>query len=144
MAESVHNLSLTSGCLSAWRKAKMVKHNNSKLISLLRKFWKCPWFHPCVVIPNQHFHKKWARRVKTWLDQPIQKKIRRERRKAKAAKLAPRPAAGPLKPLVHCPTQKVILSAKSFVITTYPLKYYSIIRSLSWVEASHLKSLRFS
>eukprot|EP01036_Dinobryon_divergens_P033418 gene33418-43198_t len=64
----------------------MVKHNN--------------------VVPNQHFHKKWARRVKTWLDQPAQKKIRRERRKLKAAKLAPRPAAGPLKPLVHCPTQK--------------------------------------
>jgi len=66
--------------------AKMVKHNN--------------------VIPYQHFHKKWARRVKTWLDQPAQKKIRRERRKEKAAKLAPRPASGPLRPLVHCPTQK--------------------------------------
>jgi len=44
--------------------------------------------------------------VKTWLDQPSQKKIRRERRKEKAAKIAPRPASGPLRPLVHCPTQK--------------------------------------
>lgn len=58
------------------------------------------------VVPNQHFHKKWARRVKTWLDQPKQKKARREARKVKAAKLAPRPAAGALRPLVHCMTQK--------------------------------------
>mmetsp|Transcript_31920 Transcript_31920/g.45955 ORF Transcript_31920/g.45955 Transcript_31920/m.45955 type:complete len:215 (-) Transcript_31920:60-704(-) len=64
----------------------MVKHNN--------------------VVPNQHFHKKWARRVKTWFDQPAQKKIRRERRKLKAAQVAPRPAAGSLRPLVRCPTQK--------------------------------------
>jgi large subunit ribosomal protein L13e len=64
----------------------MVKHNN--------------------VVPFQHFHKKWARRVKTWLEQPIQKKIRRDRRKEKAAALAPRPASGPLRPVVHCPTQK--------------------------------------
>jgi large subunit ribosomal protein L13e len=64
----------------------MVKHNN--------------------VIPFQHFHKKWARRVKTWLDQPVQKRIRSDKRKIKAAKLAPRPASGALRPLVHCPTQK--------------------------------------
>ena len=64
----------------------MVKHNN--------------------VIPNQHFHKKWQRRVKTWLDQPAQKKIRRAARKEKAAKMAPAPTSGALRPLVHCPTQK--------------------------------------
>mmetsp|Transcript_26497 Transcript_26497/g.39355 ORF Transcript_26497/g.39355 Transcript_26497/m.39355 type:complete len:205 (-) Transcript_26497:90-704(-) len=58
------------------------------------------------VVPNQHFHKDWDKRVKTWFQQPIQKKIRRERRKLKAARLAPRPASGPLRPLVHCPTQK--------------------------------------
>jgi large subunit ribosomal protein L13e len=63
----------------------------------------------CIVIPFQHFHKKWARRVRTWLDQPAQKRIRRERRKLKAAKVAPRPASGPLRPLVHAPTQKVRL-----------------------------------
>ena len=64
----------------------MVKHNN--------------------VIPNQHFHKKWQRRVKTWLDQPAQKKIRRTARKEKAAAMAPAPVSGALRPLVHCPTQK--------------------------------------
>lgn len=64
----------------------MVKHNN--------------------VVPNQHFHKRWARRVKTWFAQPVQKKLRRDKRKTKAAAIAPRPAAGALRPLVHCPTQK--------------------------------------
>jgi large subunit ribosomal protein L13e len=58
------------------------------------------------VVPNQHFHKKWQRRVKTWLQQPIQKKLRRDKRRVKAAEIAPRPVAGPLRPLVHCPTQK--------------------------------------
>ena len=40
------------------------------------------------VIANQHFHKDWQNRVKTWFQQPKQKKIRREKRKIKAAKLA--------------------------------------------------------
>uniref|UniRef100_A0A7S2UYA0 60S ribosomal protein L13 n=1 Tax=Fibrocapsa japonica TaxID=94617 RepID=A0A7S2UYA0_9STRA len=64
----------------------MVKHNN--------------------VVPNVHCHKKWQRRVKTWFDQPAKKKNRRLARKAKAAKLAPRPVSGLLRPVVHCSTQK--------------------------------------
>jgi len=70
------------------------------------------FYHYCILIiiilaiVQQHFHKKWQRRVKTWLDQPAQKKIRRERRKIKAAENSPRPASGALRPLVHCPTQK--------------------------------------
>jgi len=63
----------------------MVKHNN--------------------VIPNQHFKKDWQRYVKTWFDQPAQKKIRRDRRIAKATKMAPRPTHN-LKPVVRCPTNK--------------------------------------
>ncbi|CAM9277941.1 unnamed protein product [Choristocarpus tenellus] len=63
----------------------MVKHNN--------------------VLPNQHFHKKWQRRVRTWFDQPAKKKIRRQKRQAKAAKMAPRPTEL-LRPAVHCPTIK--------------------------------------
>mmetsp|Transcript_66130 Transcript_66130/g.142770 ORF Transcript_66130/g.142770 Transcript_66130/m.142770 type:complete len:205 (+) Transcript_66130:20-634(+) len=62
----------------------MVKHNN--------------------VVPNAHFHKKWQTRVKTWFDQPAKKKSRRLKRAAKAAAMAPRPASGPLRPAVHCPT----------------------------------------
>uniref|UniRef100_A0A7R9WAC9 60S ribosomal protein L13 n=1 Tax=Pseudictyota dubia TaxID=2749911 RepID=A0A7R9WAC9_9STRA len=64
----------------------MVKHNN--------------------VVPNQHFHKQWQNRVKTWFDQPAKKKARRAARKAKAAAIAPRPAAGLLRPAVRCPTQR--------------------------------------
>jgi len=63
----------------------MVKHNN--------------------VIPNQHFHKKWQERVKTWFDQPTKKIERRKRRAAKAARIAPRPTQL-LRPAVHCPTVK--------------------------------------
>jgi len=70
----------------------MVKHNN--------------------IIPNQHFHKKWDRRTKTWFHQPLQKKIRREKRKAKAAEVFPRPAQGALRPVVHCPTQKYNIKVK--------------------------------
>ncbi len=57
-------------------------------------------------IPHQHFHKDWDKRVKTWFNQPAQKKIRRDRRKEKAAAIAPRPVSGDLKPVVHCPTRK--------------------------------------
>ena len=56
------------------------------------------------VIPNAHFHKDWDKRVRTWFDQPAAKKRRREARKAKAARIAPRPASGPLRPVVRCQT----------------------------------------
>mmetsp|Transcript_19588 Transcript_19588/g.14043 ORF Transcript_19588/g.14043 Transcript_19588/m.14043 type:complete len:208 (+) Transcript_19588:19-642(+) len=65
------------------------------------------------VVPNQHFHKDWDKRVKTWFHQPAQKKIRREKRKVKAARMAPRPASGPLRPLVRCPTQKYSTKVRS-------------------------------
>lgn len=74
----------------------MVKHNN--------------------VVPNQHFHKKWAGganghsrgplHVVSWFDQAAKKKVRRMKRAAKAAAMAPRPTGGLLKPVVHCPTVK--------------------------------------
>eukprot|EP01041_Mallomonas_annulata_P009709 gene9709-20188_t len=60
----------------------------------------------CMDGTRQFTGKNWARRVKTWFQQPAQKKIRAQRRKVKAAALAPRPASGPLRPVVHCPTQK--------------------------------------
>jgi len=65
------------------------------------------------VIPNAHFHKDWQRRVKTWFDQPAAKKRRRLHRVAKAAKVFPRPVAGPLRPIVRGQTvrynRKVLL-----------------------------------
>jgi len=64
----------------------MVKHNNQ--------------------VPNQHFHKDWARHVKTWFDQPARKKRRRQARLTKAKLIAPRPVAGALRPVVHAPTNR--------------------------------------
>merc|ERR1719158_1715699 len=43
---------------------------------------------------------------RTWLDQAGRKKRRMMNRQKKAAKLAPRPAAGLLRPVVHPPTQR--------------------------------------
>lgn len=56
-------------------------------------------------LPNGHFHKQWARRVRTWLDQAGQKKSRRVARATKAALVAPRPTEA-LRPAVRCQTVK--------------------------------------
>ena len=56
-------------------------------------------------LPNVHLRKQWQTRVKTWFDQAGQKKRRRTLRKAKAARVAPRPV-GLLRPIVRCQTFK--------------------------------------
>ncbi|XP_045464401.1 60S ribosomal protein L13-like [Harmonia axyridis] len=56
------------------------------------------------MIPNGHFHKDWQRFVKTWFNQPARKFRRRQNRIKKANAIAPRPAKGPLRPAVRCPT----------------------------------------
>ncbi|KAL3309573.1 60S ribosomal protein L13 [Cichlidogyrus casuarinus] len=56
------------------------------------------------IIHNNHYHKKWQRLVRTWFNQPARKIRRSKARKEKAARIAPRPAAGPLRPIVNCPT----------------------------------------
>ncbi|KAL3075704.1 hypothetical protein niasHS_012534 [Heterodera schachtii] len=56
------------------------------------------------MLPNAHFHKHWQRRIKTWFNQPARKERRRAARSAKAARLAPRPAGGLLRPVVRCPS----------------------------------------
>merc|ERR1711977_251776 len=58
------------------------------------------------VLPNAHFKKDWQNRVKTWFNQPGKKKSRRVARQKKALRIAPRPAAGLLRPAVRCPTFK--------------------------------------
>lgn len=63
---------------------KMVKHNN--------------------IVPNQHFHKQWQKRIHVNFNQAAQKKARRVARAAKAAAVAPRPASGLLRPAVRCQT----------------------------------------
>merc|ERR1719456_173719 len=44
--------------------------------------------------------------MRTWLNQAGRKKSRQLARRAKAARVAPRPAAGLLRPVVHPPTQR--------------------------------------
>ena len=56
------------------------------------------------MIPNAHFHKWWQRHVKTWFNQPARKIRRRNNRIIKAKKVFPRPASGPVRPVVRCPT----------------------------------------
>nr|CAB3265696.1 60S ribosomal protein L13-like [Phallusia mammillata] len=57
------------------------------------------------VICNNHFHKKWQTRVKTWFNQPARKYRRHQRRVTKAKAVAPRPVKQ-LRPVVQCPTFK--------------------------------------
>ncbi|XP_074567662.1 large ribosomal subunit protein eL13y-like [Curcuma longa] len=71
----------------------MVKHNN--------------------VVPNSHFRKHWQNYVKTWFDQPARKTRRRIARQKKAAKIFPRPTAGPLRPVVQCPTLKYNMKSRA-------------------------------
>ncbi|XP_067854128.1 large ribosomal subunit protein eL13 [Heptranchias perlo] len=56
------------------------------------------------MILNPHFHKDWQKRVRTWFNQPARKVRRRKARLVKARRIAPRPVAGPLRPVVRCPT----------------------------------------
>uniref|UniRef100_UPI00398EE2FA large ribosomal subunit protein eL13 n=1 Tax=Pristiophorus japonicus TaxID=55135 RepID=UPI00398EE2FA len=56
------------------------------------------------MILNPHFHKDWQKRVRTWFNQPARKIRRRKARQVKARRIAPRPVAGPLRPVVRCPT----------------------------------------
>lgn len=58
------------------------------------------------VIANNHFRKDWQNRVRTWFEQPMRKRRRRTNRIAKAARIAPRPTDGPLRPIVRCQTNK--------------------------------------
>ncbi|KAI8369246.1 50S ribosomal protein L13e [Radiomyces spectabilis] len=64
-------------------------------------------------LPNQHFRKQWDRRVKTWFDQAGRKKSRRVARIQKAARIAPRPVDGLLRPAVRCPTLRYNMKLRS-------------------------------
>ncbi|KAJ3430452.1 60S ribosomal protein L13 [Anaeramoeba flamelloides] len=66
-----------------------------------------------LTLPNVHFHKDWKTRVKTWFDQPARKTRRKQNRIKKAIKVAPRPASGSLRPIVHCQTQRYNMRIKS-------------------------------
>ncbi|PSN46355.1 60S ribosomal protein L13 [Blattella germanica] len=71
------------------------------------------------MIPNGHFHKDWQRFVKTWFNQPARKFRRRQNRIKKAHAIAPRPAKGPLRPIVRCPTiryQRKLRAGRGFTL----------------------------
>ena len=58
------------------------------------------------MILKPHFHKDWQQRVDTWFNQPARKIRRRKARQAKVRRIAPRPASGPIRPIVRCPTMR--------------------------------------
>ncbi len=65
------------------------------------------------IIHKNHFHKKWQFMVRTWFNQPARKHRRQEARKAKAQRIAPKPACGALRPIVNCPTQRYNMKVRA-------------------------------
>lgn len=65
------------------------------------------------MISNGHFHKYWQRHIRTWFNQPARKYRRRQNRIKKAKAVFPRPAAGPLRPIVRCPSQRYNTKARA-------------------------------
>ena len=63
-------------------------------------------------IPDAHFHKQWQRRVKTWFDQAPKAAKRKAARVEKARRIFPRPTAGPLRPVVQCPSIRYNMRAR--------------------------------
>ena len=86
------------------------------------------------MIPNGHFHKDWQRFVKTWFNQPARKLKRRQHRIRKARRIAPRPAAGPLRPIIRCPTVKYhtkIRAGRGFSLQEMKVIVYLYCKSFS-------------
>ncbi|CAF0803522.1 unnamed protein product [Rotaria sordida] len=65
------------------------------------------------VIPNAHFNKKWQLHVRTWFDQAARKARRYRKRLVKAQRVAPRPAKGSLRPIVHSTTRRYNMKVRS-------------------------------
>jgi large subunit ribosomal protein L13e len=58
------------------------------------------------MLPGNHFHKHWQRRIKTWFNQAARKYRRRQNRIEKAKAIAPKPAGGLVRPVVRCASNK--------------------------------------
>ncbi|KAL5971883.1 60S ribosomal protein L13 [Taenia solium] len=65
------------------------------------------------LVHKNHFRKKWQFMVRTWFNQPARKHRRRQARKAKARRVAPKPASGPLRPIVNCPTLRYNMKVRA-------------------------------
>ena len=86
------------------------------------------------MIPNAHFHKDWQRWVKTWFNQPARKQRRRQNRIKKAAAVMPRPVAGPLRPVVRCPTIKYnrrVRAGRGFTLDELKVGIQNVLMSFS-------------
>ena len=91
------------------------------------------------VLPNAHFKKDWDRRVKTWFNQAGQKRRRRLLRKEKAAAIAPRPACGLFRPVVHCPTQKYNMKTRlgrGFTLRELKVGNFAALIGSEWRNAN--------
>lgn len=95
--------------------------NNAKL--LFR--WNMAIRHNNVIC-NNHLHKKWQTRVKTWFNQPARKHRRHQNRIKKARAVAPRPVKS-LRPAVKCPTFKY--NTKSRLGRGFSLEELKVIHS---------------
>lgn len=93
------------------------------------------------MIPNGHFHKDWQRFVKTWFNQPARRHRRKQNRIKKAKAVAPRPAAGPLRPVVRCPTVRYhtkVRAGRGFTlreirVSSYLVNYNILVGNLCYL-----------
>ncbi|BHF81236.1 60S ribosomal protein L13 [Sparganum proliferum] len=94
--------------------AKSLKQDEPTIAKIygLPKVHKCAPGHVCSSSEN-HLRKKWQFMVRTWFNQPARKHRRQEARKAKAKRIAPKPASGPLRPIVNCPTQRYNMKVRA-------------------------------
>lgn len=85
------------------------------------------------MIPNAHFHKYWQQHVRTWFNQPARKQRRRLNRIKKAKAVFPRPAAGPLRPVVRCPSIRYHTkqrAGRGFTLEELKVGYFSLFSTL--------------
>lgn len=95
------------------------------------------------MIPNGHFHKDWQKYIKTWFNQPARKFRRHKQRVIKARTIAPKPVAGPLRPVVHCPSVRYhtkIRAGRGFTLEEIKVCQFCVLsillantRNLLWI-----------
>lgn len=86
------------------------------------------------MIPNGHFHKDWQKYIKTWFNQPARKFRRHKKRVQKAKAVAPRPVAGPLRPIVHCPSIRYhtkVRAGRGFTLEEIKVRFHVLVCSFS-------------
>lgn len=93
------------------------------------------------MIPNAHFHKWWQRFVRTWFNQPARKYRRRQNRIKKAKAVFPRPAAGPVRSIVRCPSIRYhtkLRSGRGFTLAEIKVRNKRLLKTSSKLTESAL------